>query len=78
MADLVYDTVAKGQLTSTSRYDGVETYTHQINSYDDGYRPTSATDTIPGFGAAGGTLSYATTATFRVNGVPDTQVLRPS
>jgi RHS repeat-associated protein len=42
-----YDTLAKGQLDKSIRYVGVTNYTRQINSYDDAYRPTVQTYTIP-------------------------------
>jgi YD repeat-containing protein len=74
-ADWVYDSVAKGQLTSTSRYIGTNTYTSSIGSYDNGYRPLVATDSVPGFGAAGGTLAYSVTNTYKTNGALDTQQL---
>ncbi|GIH11636.1 hypothetical protein Rhe02_97030 [Rhizocola hellebori] len=73
MATWVYDTIAKGMLTSTSRIDGANTYTSAIGSYDDGYRPLSTTDTIPGFGSAGGTLTYTVTNTYKLSGAPATQ-----
>ncbi|GIM93653.1 polymorphic toxin-type HINT domain-containing protein [Paractinoplanes toevensis] len=42
-----YDSLAKGQLDKSIRYAGVNSYTHEINSYDDAYRPTQQTYTIP-------------------------------
>jgi YD repeat-containing protein len=35
-----YDSVAKGQPTSSSRYDSGKTYTSTVGSYDDGYGPS--------------------------------------
>ncbi|HCU48634.1 MAG TPA: hypothetical protein DGG94_02190, partial [Micromonosporaceae bacterium] len=75
MVSWTYDTVAKGQLTSTSRFDGATTYTSAVGSYDDGYRPLSATETVPGFGTGGGTLTYTSTFTYKTNGAPATTVL---
>ncbi len=72
LASWAYDTVAKGQLTSASRFDASGTYTSAVSSYDDGYRPLSTTDTVPGFGPAGATLSYLVTSTYRANGAPAT------
>ncbi|MFC5005353.1 polymorphic toxin-type HINT domain-containing protein [Dactylosporangium cerinum] len=50
-ASWTYDTVAKGQLTSSSRYvsgsNGTDTFTTTVTSYDDDYRPLSITTDIP-------------------------------
>ncbi|WP_203909570.1 FG-GAP-like repeat-containing protein [Rhizocola hellebori] len=72
LASWTYDTVAKGTLTSTSRFDGADTYTTAVDSYDDGYRPLSTTETIPGFGTGGATLTYTVTNTYKANGAPHT------
>nr|BFE62416.1 hypothetical protein GCM10020063_069420 [Dactylosporangium thailandense] len=42
-----YDTLQKGQLTSTTRYVGSDAYTSTVGSYDDGYHPLSVTIGIP-------------------------------
>ncbi|WP_212909919.1 RHS repeat-associated core domain-containing protein [Streptomyces sp. TS71-3] len=47
LAKWTYDTVAKGQLTSATRYDNGNAYTNTVNSYDAYYRPTRTTITIP-------------------------------
>ena len=73
MASWAYDTVDKGQLTSSSRVDGANTYTTSIGSYDDGYRPETITSTIPEFGTAGGTLTYTVTNGYKTNGALATQ-----
>ncbi|WP_203911404.1 ricin-type beta-trefoil lectin domain protein [Rhizocola hellebori] len=75
LASSTYDTLAKGQLTSASRFQGTDTYTSAVTSYDDGYRPLSTIDTIPGFGAGGATLSYQVNRTFRSDGTPATVAL---
>ncbi|HCT80495.1 MAG TPA: hypothetical protein DGG94_03860 [Micromonosporaceae bacterium] len=72
-ASWLYDTVAKGQLTSSSRYDGANTYTTAVGSYDDAYRPLSATQTIPGFAAGGGVLTYTVANAYKPNGAIATQ-----
>ncbi|HCU48502.1 MAG TPA: hypothetical protein DGG94_01495 [Micromonosporaceae bacterium] len=74
-ASWTYDTLAKGQLTSTSRFDGGSTYTSAVGSYNDAYQPLSTTDTIPGFGTGGGTLTYTVTNTYKANGALNTQAL---
>ncbi|MFG1809487.1 RHS repeat domain-containing protein [Streptomyces sp. NPDC049040] len=52
LADWTYDTVAKGQLTSATRYVDGAAYTESNGGFDDRYQPTSTTVTIPA--AAGG------------------------
>ncbi|WP_211589064.1 FG-GAP-like repeat-containing protein, partial [Allorhizocola rhizosphaerae] len=39
MAEWTYDTVMKGQLTSSTRYVGTDAYTTRVTAFDDGYRP---------------------------------------
>ncbi|WP_329474866.1 hypothetical protein OG555_24440 [Kribbella sp. NBC_01484] len=76
----VYDTVAKGQLTSSTRYvDGVA-YSTRATAFDDGYRPLRTETTIPtvptgsaGENALAGT--YVAAMTYRVNGAPATTSL---
>lgn len=75
MVSWTFDTVAKGQLTSTSRFDGATTYTSAVGSYDNGYRPLSATETVPGFGTGGSALTYTSTFTYKTNGAPATTAL---
>ncbi|GIG88574.1 type IV secretion protein Rhs [Plantactinospora endophytica] len=72
----VYDTVAKGQLASATRYVGTDAYTSTVTGYDPGYRPTAVTLTVP---AAQGALagSYETTMTYRVDGSPASVGLPP-
>ncbi|MET9795758.1 polymorphic toxin-type HINT domain-containing protein [Nocardiopsis alba] len=43
----VYDTLAKGQLTSATRHDGGLAYSSRVLSYDDLYRAVATTITIP-------------------------------
>ncbi|WP_436776508.1 polymorphic toxin-type HINT domain-containing protein [Yinghuangia sp. YIM S09857] len=70
----LYDTVAKGQITSSTRYVGGATgaaYTTRINSYDIGYRPTSTSTVIPAVeGKLQGTYT-TTTAYDAITGNPD-------
>ncbi|MFI2301984.1 DUF3560 domain-containing protein [Actinacidiphila glaucinigra] len=47
LAKWTYDTVAKGQLTTSTRYIGTAAYTTTVDSYNDRYQPTSTTVTIP-------------------------------
>ncbi|MEV4511152.1 RHS repeat-associated core domain-containing protein [Dactylosporangium sp. NPDC049525] len=46
-ASWAYDTVAKGQLTSSTRYVGSDAFTSTITGYDDSYRPLGTTTVIP-------------------------------
>ncbi|MET9221784.1 RHS repeat-associated core domain-containing protein [Streptomyces sp. NPDC003300] len=52
LASWTYDTLAKGQLTSSSRFVGGAEYTTATGGYNDRYQPTSTSVTIPA--AAGG------------------------
>jgi RHS repeat-associated protein len=62
-----YDNVAKGQQDSAIRYVGTAAYTDEVTGYDDGYRPTGRTVTIPTTetGLAG---EYAYTYTYNIDG----------
>ncbi|MBC9004942.1 RHS repeat domain-containing protein, partial [Micromonospora aurantiaca (nom. illeg.)] len=66
-ASYVYDTLAKGQLTSSTRHVGTKTYTTTITGYTALYAPTGTTVTIPAAeGALAGT--YTTEATYNPDG----------
>ncbi|MCX5345765.1 RHS repeat domain-containing protein [Streptomyces atratus] len=52
LAKWTYDTLAKGQLTSSTRYVAGAAYTTATAAFNDRYQPTSTTSTIPS--AAGG------------------------
>ena len=47
LVDFTYDTLAKGQLTTSNRYTGGNTYTTAVTGYDDAYRPLGLAVTIP-------------------------------
>ncbi|MFJ9522460.1 polymorphic toxin-type HINT domain-containing protein [Kitasatospora sp. NPDC101801] len=70
LAAWTFDTVAKGKPTSSTRYIGGSTgqaYTTTVNGYDNGYRTTGSTTTIPGTEvgqAAGTTYSYTAGASY--------------
>lgn len=67
LASWGYDTLAKGTLTSASRYDGANTYTNAVTGYNDLYQPTGASVTIPGVeGALAGMYTFA--ATYKPDG----------
>ncbi|WP_203750069.1 RHS repeat domain-containing protein [Catellatospora bangladeshensis] len=72
-ASWTYDGAARGKLVSATRYEGGQSYVQTITGYDDGYRPLSATYTVPGFGTGGATLTYATNYTYNINGDLNTQ-----
>ncbi|MEV0975430.1 ricin-type beta-trefoil lectin domain protein [Streptomyces sp. NPDC049915] len=76
-ASWLYDTLAKGYPTSSTRYVGGSTgkaYTKEVTGYNTAYQPLGSTLTIPatdGFAAAGqstaptsGTVTYKTTADY--------------
>ena len=59
LAEWTYDTVAKGQLTSSTRYINGKAYTSAVDAYNDTYQPTSSTVTIPAeAGAVAGTYTW--------------------
>ncbi|MGW6709699.1 restriction endonuclease fold toxin [Streptomyces sp. NPDC054956] len=70
LAAWTFDTVAKGQPTSSTKYVGGSTgqaYTTTVQGYDDAYRVTAYQTSIPGTEvgqAAGTTFSYSTTAQY--------------
>ncbi|GAA3202236.1 RHS repeat-associated core domain-containing protein [Nonomuraea helvata] len=70
LASWAYDTLAKGRLDSSTRYDGGVAYTTTVLGYDPGYRPTGTRITIPdtGDGLAG---TYETTTTYLADGSVD-------
>ncbi|PMR57421.1 hypothetical protein C1A38_29985, partial [Verrucosispora sp. ts21] len=63
LASYVYDTLAKGQLTSSTRHHGGSDYTTAVTGYTNSYQPTGTTMTIPAAeGALAGT--YGSTFTY--------------
>ncbi|MFJ1917416.1 RHS repeat domain-containing protein [Streptomyces sp. NPDC088147] len=64
LAEWTYDTVAKGQPTSSSRYIDGKEYRTATDAYNDRYQPTSSTVTVP---SQAGTLAGAYTWTFGYN-----------
>lgn len=66
-ASWAYDTLAKGQLTSSTRNDGGAAYVTAITGYDNGYRPLGTSVTLPSAtGALAGT--YTTNYTYTLDG----------
>lgn len=59
-----YDTLAKGQLTKSTRYVGAAEYTTATGGFNDRYQPTSTTTTVP---AAAGGLAGTYTWTYGYN-----------
>ncbi|WP_421742687.1 RHS repeat-associated core domain-containing protein [Cellulomonas sp.] len=73
-ASWAYDTLAKGQLTSSSRFVASAKYTTAVTAYDDGYRPLGQSVTIPSVeGAVAGT--YTTSYTYKADGQRESVVL---
>ncbi|MFE7590366.1 ricin-type beta-trefoil lectin domain protein [Kitasatospora sp. NPDC057512] len=78
LAAWTFDTVMKGRPASSTRYvggsnNGGQAYTTAITGYDNGYRPTGTTLTIPGTeaGLDSGTYTYATSTTYdQITGNP--------
>lgn len=72
-AQWAYDTLAKGQLTSSTRVDGTSSYVTAVTGYDHHYRPLGQSVTIPSTqGALAGT--YSTNYTYTVDGRPQSTV----
>ncbi|GAA3233025.1 RHS repeat-associated core domain-containing protein [Dactylosporangium siamense] len=69
-AKWVYDTIAKGQLTSSTRYVGTDSFTTTVTGYDDGYRALGSTTTIASSTANPGLPdgTYTTGTTYNVDG----------
>ena len=66
-ASWVYDTLAKGQLTSSTRHVSGAAYTTAVTGYDDAYQPLGQKVTIPSVeGAVAGT--YTTSYEYAVDG----------
>ena len=66
-----YDTIAKGQLTASTRYVGGATghaYSNAITSYDSMYRATGTSVTIPTNEATGIAGTYTTAAAYNLDG----------
>ncbi|MFQ6199565.1 RHS repeat-associated core domain-containing protein [Streptomyces sp. NPDC000405] len=74
LAGWAYDTLLKGQLDSSTRYDGGKTYTKKVTAYDSLYRPTTtqlilpATDVLVTSGAVTATLQFSTA--YNLDGTP--------
>ncbi|MBG0831591.1 hypothetical protein HS041_28055 [Planomonospora sp. ID67723] len=74
LAEWTYDTLAKGLPTSSVRYAGGQAYTSAVTGYDDAYRPTATTLTIPASEKAlAGTYTFG--STYKVDGSLATQTL---
>ena len=69
-ASWAYDTIAKGQPTSSTRYDNGHAYTTTVTGYDNAYRTLGTTTTIPdNEGALAGSYTFKNsyTGTGRLN-----------
>jgi RHS repeat-associated protein len=75
-AKWTYDTIAKGHLTSSTRYAGAAEYVNAVTGYDDGYRPLGQSVTLPSTGVPTGEAAiagtYTTNYTYTLNGQPKT------
>ncbi|MCS5733871.1 RHS repeat domain-containing protein [Herbiconiux daphne] len=68
LASWTYDTLAKGQLTSTSSYVNGAAYTRATTGYDAAYRPTGASVSIPSSAPAFGGQTFTTTHAYNQDG----------
>jgi RHS repeat-associated protein len=73
-----YDTLEKGQLTSSTRHSGGVVLTTSVTGYDHHYRPLGQTVTVPTNTAlpSGLTGSYTTEYTYTATGLPKTTYLQ--
>jgi YD repeat-containing protein len=77
LTETIYDTLAKGHVTSTTRYVNGNAYVTAVSGYDVMYRPTGTRITIPAVeGALAGTYQFS--STYKPDGSPSTLTLRPS
>ncbi|WP_051114908.1 RHS repeat-associated core domain-containing protein [Actinokineospora enzanensis] len=74
-AEWVYDTLAKGQLTSTSRWVGTNEYKTEFLGYTDLNQPTGTKFTIPASEAGVGGKTYIFRATYNGDGSPATATM---
>ncbi|WP_285663455.1 RHS repeat-associated core domain-containing protein [Actinorhabdospora filicis] len=74
LAKWVYDTVAKGQLTSSTSFHDGAAYVKAVQKYDNAYRPLQSSVTIP---TAEGNLAgtYTTYQSYFADGTPQTTTL---
>ncbi|MFD4739216.1 RHS repeat-associated core domain-containing protein [Streptomyces virginiae] len=67
----VYDTVAKGRLTKSTRFVDGKAYTSEVLSYNDLYQPLETRTTIPSTPATGALAgTYKWTNTYNITGQP--------
>lgn len=71
-ASWVYDSIAKGQLTSATRHHGGAQFVTAVTGYDHGYRPTGQSVTIPAAAGLGISGTFTTEYTYTVDGLPKT------
>ncbi|MFE7276955.1 RHS repeat-associated core domain-containing protein [Streptomyces sp. NPDC057623] len=64
LAAWTFDTVLKGLPTASTRYQGGKTYTKQVTAYDNLYRPTATSLTLPSDDALVTSGAIAPTVTF--------------
>ena len=70
----VYDTLAKGEQTSSTRYVGADAYVTAVTGYNNLYQPTGASVTIPAVeGKLAGT--YTSTTSYNPDGTASTATL---
>lgn len=70
LASWVFDTLTKGQQTSSTSYADGLPYTSSVGSYDDAYRPLSTTTSIPAGADAFGGTTYTEDLSYYQDGSP--------
>jgi RHS repeat-associated protein len=68
LASWTYDTVAKGQLTSSTSYVGADAYTTTVTGYDDAYRRLGTSVALPASEGTALAGPWTTSTTYNVDG----------
>lgn len=75
LASWTYDSLAKGQLTSSSSFVDGQEYKTAATGYDNAYRPTGSTVSIPAGAPAFGGTTYSTSSYYNQDGTVAATVL---
>ena len=68
LATWTYDTLQKGQLTSSSRFDGTNEYKTAVIGYNSLYKPAGTTVTLPATEGSLASTTYTISNTYNVDG----------
>jgi len=68
LAGWTYDTLARGQLSSSTSYSGSDAYTVAVTGYDDAYRPLGHAVTVPASQGSALAGTWTTSKTYNIDG----------